>query len=251
MRAMRPAARRAIPAALVAGLALLLVAGCKPGPATPRASTVEPAAEAPAGLDYVPPEPGTYELPPIQAAADGAVLDTAGRPHRLAEYLGDRYVVMSFVYTTCADPTACPMARLVFGRLHGRLQDHPELAGKVRLVTLSFDPERDTPAAMKRYATEGGLHTDGDPDTWAFLTTRSQADLRPILDAYGQLVVPEIGPDGRFTGTFAHMLKVFLIDRERRVRNVYSSDFLHPALVINDLETLLLEETSGAVEAGG
>jgi hypothetical protein len=37
-------------------------------------------------------------------------------------------------------------------------------------------------------------------------------------------------------------LKAFLIDRERRVRQIYSSDFLHPALVINDVKTLMMED---------
>lgn len=242
MRATTPFARP-LPG-LVAGLALLAAAGwlgCTRQPTAPEGSGATAAPEPPAGLEYVPPEPGTYELPPIQRTADGAVLDTAGRPHRLADFLGDRYVVMSFVYTSCADPRACPMARMVFGRLHRRLQEHPELAGRVRLVTLSFDPERDTPEAMAEYAGEGGLLEDRTADSWVFLTTEGQEELQPILDAYGQLVVPEIGPDGRFTGTFAHMLKVFLIDRDGRVRNVYSSDFLHPELVLADLETLHLE----------
>ena len=38
------------------------------------------------------------------------------------------------------------------------------------------------------------------------------------------------------------MLKVFLIDHQRRVRQIYGSDFLHPSLVINDVKTLMMEE---------
>lgn len=244
MHAMRPILR--------AGLTLLLVVGCLACGERPATSEAPAPAEPPPGLDYVPPAPGSYGLPPIQAAADGEVLDSDGERHHLSDFLGDRYVVMSFVYTSCADPKACPMARMVFGRLHRQLREHPTLDDRVRLVTFSFDPERDTPEVMAKYAGEGGLYEDRTEDSWVFLTTESEEQLRPILDAYGQLVVPEIGPDGRFTGTFAHMLKVFLIDPEGQVRNVYSSDFLHPALVINDLETLRLEAAgSSAVEAAG
>ena len=38
------------------------------------------------------------------------------------------------------------------------------------------------------------------------------------------------------------MLKVFLIDRERRVRQIYSSAYLHPSIVINDVKTLMIED---------
>ena len=38
------------------------------------------------------------------------------------------------------------------------------------------------------------------------------------------------------------MLKVFLIDRRGDIREIYSSNFLHPQSVLNDIETLLLEE---------
>jgi protein SCO1 len=51
--------------------------------------------------------------------------------------------------------------------------------------------------------------------------------------------VPEAeGPHGRI----AHQLRVYLIDRQRQVRNIYNLDFLDPRLVITDVQTLLLEE---------
>lgn len=224
------------------GLSLLLAIGCAP-PAAEK-SPDEAAAEAPPGLDYVPPEPGSYQLPPIQAAADGAVLDSRGVRHRLFDYLGDRYVVLSFIYTRCVDAEGCPLAHAVFARIQRELERDPELAGRVRLVSLSFDPVKDTPQSMERYA-EAALGTQPpDNDSWVFLTTASQADLDPILDGYGQYVVAEVDESGRPTGLYSHVLKVFLIDRERQVRNIYSSSFLHPALVVNDVKTLMLEEKS-------
>ena len=49
---------------------------------------------------------------------------------------------------------------------------------------------------------------------------------------------------GALTDRYAHVLKVYLIDRQRQVRNIYRSSFLHPAIAINDLRTLLMEETA-------
>ncbi|HUG80610.1 MAG TPA: SCO family protein [Bryobacterales bacterium] len=221
----------------VATLALS-VAGCS------KTSTEEARANSqgdPPALEYAPPEPGSYALPPIQPASDGAVIDESGQRRRLFDYLGDRYVLLSFIYTRCAVVKGCPLATSVFQRLRNRLDEEPTMGGSVRLVTLSFDPERDTPATMQLYARHAGVKSHGKAETWTFLTTLSLGDLEPILDSYGQYVTREIDAGGRFTGNRSHVLKVFLIDRERRVRQIYSSDSLHPSLVINDVKTLMME----------
>lgn len=210
-----------------------------PGPEERTGRTAAP----PPGLEFVPPEPGSYRLPPIQPAADGAVLDADGSRRRLFDYLGDRYVLLSFVYTRCTDSEGCPLATGVLAMIHEALAGEPDLAPHVRLVTLSFDPERDVPEVMRRYSLHAGPEAAaGVPRPWVFLTTASTADLRPILDGYGQSIVPEIDAAGRATGDFTHVLKVYLVDRQHRVRNIYSTSFLHPATAINDLKTLWMED---------
>lgn len=240
------------PGLALMGCALLLGIGCTERPAPDgapfrQASSPDTATNAaptpPQGLDFVPPEPGTYELPPIQPATDGFVVGVDGERHRLFEHMGDRYVVLSFVYTRCPDPRGCPLARVVFYQLHRALESDPELAGRVRLVTLSFDPEHDTPEVL-RSVSQTGLGSAGEDD-WIFLTTASKEDLQPILDGYGQYVVPEVDETGEPTGLLSHVLKVFLIDREHRVRNVYSASYLHPEVVLNDLKSLVLEGEAG------
>jgi cytochrome oxidase Cu insertion factor (SCO1/SenC/PrrC family) len=220
--------------------AFVMLPACRRAPSQPSASSA-----VPEGLEYLPPAPGTYDLPPIEPAVDGAVVDSDGASRRLFDYLGDRYVLLSFVYTHCSDAQGCPLATGVLSMVKEGLAAEPELAARVRLVTLSFDPDRDTPAVMRRYAREGRLD---DPDSgrqarmWSFLTTASRADLDPILDGYGQSITREFDDKGNPTGDFSHVLKVFLIDRRRRVRNIYSTAFLHPAIAINDLKTLWLAD---------
>jgi protein SCO1/2 len=46
---------------------------------------------------------------------------------------------------------------------------------------------------------------------------------------------------GRFTGAYRHVLKVFLVDERGWIRNVYSTGFLVPAVVVNDIVTLMAE----------
>jgi hypothetical protein len=77
---------------------------------------------------------------------------------------------------------------------------------------------------------------------WHFLTTRSQTELRPILDAYGQAVDRKANPADP-TGPLNHTLRVFLIDRTGNIRNIYSSGTLDVLLVLADVRTLLLESS--------
>jgi cytochrome c peroxidase/protein SCO1/2 len=191
-------------------------------------------------LDYEPPAPGTYTLYRIMAAPDGEVVGLDGRPQRLRTFTRGRVTLLGFVYTTCVDPEGCPLAYRVFDALRHVVGDTPHLRDKVRLVTLSFDPERDTPAAMRAYA--GGRATDTESGVpWHFLTTRSSQALAPLLEGFGQDVRSQRGlSNARSQRELSHVLKVFLIDRDGFVREVYSSTFLHPRTVLNDIETLLM-----------
>jgi len=187
-------------------------------------------------LEFVPPPPGSYELHRIMPAPEGRVLDVDGRAARLSQYLHDRITLLGFIYTTCADPDGCPLAYRVFDALKEAIADAPHLHGKVRFVTLSFDPARDTPELMRRYAGSRVVEADGGL-RWYFLTTRSARELLPLVEGFGQDI--RVSAAGR---ELSHVLKVFLIDRAGYVREIYSSNFLHPQSVLNDIETLLLDQ---------
>lgn len=77
------------------------------------------------------------------------------------DIVGDRIVVMDFVYTTCT--TVCPVLSAIFGQVQQRLG--AELGPELRMVSLSVDPSRDTPERLKAYA---ATHRAG-PD-WIWLT---------------------------------------------------------------------------------
>jgi cytochrome oxidase Cu insertion factor (SCO1/SenC/PrrC family) len=185
------------------------------------------------------PEPGTYELPVIKAAADGAVLDSQGRSLRLQELTRGRVTVLSFIYTRCVAAKACPHATGVLNELYQLSQTDSSLAKGMRLVSMSFDPAIDTPERMAAYAALARGRTAAAE--WRFNTTRSKADLQPILDAYGQAVDRKRNQRDP-TGPLNHTLRVFLIDEEGRIRNIYSSATLDAALVLADVRTLLLAQ---------
>ena len=216
-----------------AGAAALALAWLAAAPALAHEPKIAP-------LGFEPPAPGTYTLHRIMTAPDGEVLGLDGRPQPLARFTHERITVLGLIYTTCIDPDGCPRTLPVFDAIRAGAAASPRLTASVRLVTLSFDPERDTPAAMRGYA--GARASAAGRVPWHFLTTRSARALAPLLDGFGQDVrTTVVRLEGVRRREISHVLKVFLIDPAGFVREIYDSTFLHPRTVLNDVETLLLE----------
>jgi protein SCO1 len=208
------------------------------GPAAALAHHVEILPE----LEYEPPAPGTYVLHRIMPAPEGRVVGLDGKTVPLSRYTRGRITLLGFIYTTCLDPDGCPLAYRVFDSLQEQIRGAPHLHGKVRFVTLSFDPARDTPAVMRDYAGSRAVEK-GAGLRWYFLTTRSARELMPLVEGFGQDIVTTTDrSSGKPRRELSHVLKVFLIDSAGEVREIYSSSFLHPRTVLNDIETLLLEQ---------
>src|SRR5438874_5668858 len=190
--------------------------------------------------DYDPPAAGSYSLPVIKPSADGALLDSNNKSVKLRDLTRGRITLLSFIYTRCAAPKACPYATGVFNQLHDLSVDDETLAKNMRLVSLSFDPEYDTPQRLAAYS--DNVRDQKSGCEWSFATAKSRAELETLLAAYDQGVDKRQNPADP-QGPLYHTLRVFLIDREGRIRNIYSSGTLDPRLVVADVKTLLLEES--------
>jgi cytochrome oxidase Cu insertion factor (SCO1/SenC/PrrC family) len=187
-------------------------------------------------FDYQPPAPGTYQLPAIKPAPDARVVDAAGTPRRLHGLMGDRIVVLSFISTRCVDPQGCPLATAVLHQIRAVAGHDPMLVRRLRLITVSFDLLNDRPAVLARYAGAAGKGP-ARTSPWEFVVPSSEPELASLLEAYGQPV-----GFGERTAPPTHLLRVYLIDAERRIRNIYGLDFLDARLLLTDVRTLLLEE---------
>jgi protein SCO1 len=193
--------------------------------------------------DFEPPAPGSYRLYPIQPAPEGAVLDPAGRSRPLSAYTRGRITILGLVYTRCADPDGCPRSTWAFQEVRALLRADAALERRVRLVSLSFDPAHDTPEHLGAWGS--GARGNAPGADWEFLTTRSTQALSPILDGFGQdlrVATDSLARPG--TEEFTHTLKVFLIDPRGMVREIYSTAFLMPAMMVNDIRTLAMEEAA-------
>jgi cytochrome oxidase Cu insertion factor (SCO1/SenC/PrrC family) len=189
--------------------------------------------------DYDPPVVGSYALPTIKVAPDGAIVDSDSKSRNLRELTQGRITILSFIYTRCAAPKACPYAAGVLSQLHALSAKDHQLAKNMRLVSLSFDPDYDTPQRLAVYSE--GMREQISGCEWWFATAKSRQELDAILNGYGQAVDKRSNPNDP-QGPLYHILRVFLIDRQGRIRNIYSSATLDLRLVVGDVKTLLLEE---------
>ena len=107
---------------------------------------------------------------------DTPLVDQNGRALRLkSEAIGDRIVIVGFLYTSCT--TVCPVLSAVLAQTQAKLG--PRLGRDVGLLTVTVDPVRDTPARLKEYASQVGAGPG-----WSWLTgPRPQVD--EVLKVFG------------------------------------------------------------------
>jgi protein SCO1/2 len=135
------------------------------------------------------------------------LLDQAGRTVAASRFRGKR-VVLNFIFTRCPIATMCPAATLRMAEL----QKAARAAGvkDFELVSVSLDPEYDTPGVLREYAEVRGL----DTSNWSFLTGPDTA-VRQLL--------AQLGVIREFEGTtIKHSLATVLIDEQGRI--VYRAD---------------------------
>jgi len=210
-------------------------------------------------LDFVAPKVGTYSLPTLGDAKNATAVNTDGESVQYHDLFKGKYTLLNFMYTRCNDVNGCPLSQLVFSRIKGIAAQDPVIAKNLQLISMSFDPEFDTPEQLKLLESGNGHeehaghgehagheeHAKSEENAytldWKYLTTLSNEQLAPILESYNQSVIPQASQNGENSGNFSHILRVFLIDPEMRIRNIYSVSFLHPDIIINDVKTLLLE----------
>lgn len=155
---------------------------------------------------------GSGELDVIGPVPDVAFVDQTGASLRSADLAG-RVLIANFIFTRC--PTVCPVTSLKMKRLGERLAGEPG----VGLVSISVDPEHDTPPVLRAFAARYGA----DPARWRFLTGEAGALRRAVEEGF-KLEVARRGDQADGTPDIVHDLHFVLIDRRLRIRGYYDSD---------------------------
>ena len=138
-----------------------------------------------------------------------ALTDQLGRECSHRDVAGKVLLVDAF-FTAC--PTICPVISSQLSRVHDRLLDDG-VADRVRILTHTVDPERDTPERMRRYAERLGA----DPEVWRFLTGPKK-ELYPLLQE-GYLLTAL--PSDTAQGGFFHSDQILLVDVDGHIRGSY------------------------------
>jgi len=153
---------------------------------------------------------------------DVVLEDQDGRAFRLQDYQG-RLLAVEFIYTRC--PTLCRSLGMAFKQIRDRAP--PQALGRdFALVSISFD-QKDDPTSLKEY----GRTYDADGTYWRISRVRSAADIKPLLDAFGIVVIP----DG--LGGFEHNAAIHLVGRNGRLERI--SDINEPVLFAKQMKAWL------------
>jgi protein SCO1/2 len=152
--------------------------------------------------------PELHTLPAFSAQ------DQAGRPFLLSD-LDETVWIANFVFTDC--PSVCPMLTTQMANLQSRLA---ESAPRLRYVSISVDPVRDTPAVLAAYA----ARHSADLTRWRFLTLGDHAATTRLLMTGFRVRMGdrETQPGGGYD--IMHASHFVLVDGEQRVRGYYRTD---------------------------
>jgi protein SCO1/2 len=168
---------------------------------------------------------GDARLSRIGLAPDFTLTTQDGARLSLRDLRG-KVVAVTFIYTSCVD--TCPVLTAKMAALQARLGR--ELGTRVFFASVTVDPERDTPEALKRYAEAHGANPAG----WAFLTG-TPTEIRDVERRYG--VYARKNPRGDVDHTFL----TSLIDREGVLRVQYLGVRFNPDELLGDVRSLLRE----------
>ena len=170
---------------------------------------------------------GVELLQPGQPAPATTLVDQEGKKRKIAEFSGQA-VVLTFIYTSCPLPTFCPLMDRNFMALQERIKADPAL--RVRLLTVSFDPDTDTPPVLKRHGQKLGF----DPRVWTFAT----GDPDEIREFSGRFGV-SVGRPASDQRDIIHNLRTAILDRSGNLVKVYTGNEWTAADVIADIKMLV------------
>jgi len=148
--------------------------------------------------------PRPAELAPGQEVPDFAMTTQEGKTLRLSDLRG-RVVVLTFIYTRCPLPDFCPLIDRKFRELAGKLGAVRQRAMQVRLVSVSFDPEHDTPLVLARHAQSQGAVAP----LWTFAVADHE-ELRKVAPGLGLTYLPG-------ENEIIHSLSTAIIDERGRL----------------------------------
>jgi protein SCO1/2 len=174
-------------------------------------------------------EPKTGEEVP-----DYRLINQDGKAIRIHNYKG-KALLLTFIYTRCQDPGQCTLMSGNFAIIDQELKKQPELYQKTHLLSISFDPEYDTPKVLRSYgAAYTGRYSDEDFAHWEF-ASGSADEVKGIAKYFG-LHYYQDTPSGQ--EQVIHSLRTAVIGPDGKVVKVYRGNEWKPDDILKDLKAL-------------
>jgi protein SCO1 len=171
------------------------------------------------------PSPGTSQRLPEngETVPDFAFVNQDGKSIRISDYRG-KTLLVSFIYTRCPLPDFCPRMNENFREIQSALRENAGSLQQVAFLSISFDPDHDTPAVLKHYAAiYNRPDKTGVPVNWQFAVP-STKDLPEIAYFFGLVYQPK-------DAQIVHSLSTTLIAPDGKIEKFYGGNDWTPAEV--------------------
>jgi protein SCO1/2 len=170
----------------------------------------------------------TLHLPKAgDGVPDFSFINQDGKRIHLAQFRGEP-LLLTFIYTRCPLPDFCLLMSNNFSEVLNKLHQQPEIFGKTQLLSISIDPQYDTPAVFRQY----GKSYVGDIDPrfqhWQF-ASGSPEQIRQAADFFGLSF-------NQSSGQIVHSLSTVLVGRDGKIQAVYLGNDWKPADVAAEYE---------------
>ena len=162
---------------------------------------------------------------PEEEVPDFSFTNQSGQHISLKQYRGN-VLLVTFIYTRCPFPDFCPRVSGNFAEIYKQIGANPNLVG-THLLSISFDPERDTPKVLRDYGfSVAHTHDPALFNRWEFAAPRSD-DLPKIADFFALTIKPE-------GGTITHNLSTAVIGPDGKIVKWYHGSDWQPSDLIRD-----------------
>jgi protein SCO1/2 len=161
------------------------------------------------------------------------LINQDGKAIKVHDYKG-KTLLLTFIFTRCQDPDQCTLMSSNFATIDQGLQKQPELYGKTHLLSVSFDPEYDTPKVLRSYgAAYTGRYTDETFDHWEF-ASGSADEVKGIAQFFGLRYYKDTQSGKE---QVIHSLRTAVIGPDSKIVKVYRRNDWKPEEVLKDLQT--------------
>ncbi len=173
---------------------------------------------------------GLQEPKPGDEVPDFGLINQDGKRVHIAQYRG-KILLLTFIYTRCPVPEYCTLMSNNFAEIDKELQKESNLYARTHLLSISFDPEYDTPKVLRSYgAAHTGNYSQETFAHWEF-ASGSPDEVKGIAQFFGLRYFQE-------TGQIVHSLRTAIITPDGKLFKLYSGNGWRPSEALRDIQSV-------------